>query len=84
MIFQKGINWNDCPVSQKRGRCITKQQVSKKAVNLKTNERVIALRSEWVVDVSIPIFSQDRRYIDRFVYPEREKEFALTENDLVL
>jgi tRNA(His) guanylyltransferase len=84
MIFQKGINWNDCPISQKRGRCVTKQQVSKKAVNPKTNESVVAMRSEWVVDVNIPVFSQDRRYIDRLVYPEREKEFTLTENDLVL
>lgn len=84
MIFQKGINWNDCPISQKRGRCVTKQQVSKQAVNLKTNENVTALRSEWVVGVNIPVFSQDRRYIDRFVFPEREKEFTLTETDLVL
>lgn len=73
MCFQKGVNWNDCPTSQKRGRCIVKQLSNREATNLKTGETVIALRSEWVVDNEIPIFSQDRSYISQYVYTENER-----------
>lgn len=75
MIFQKGINWNDCPTSQKRGRCIIKQYAEKTALNPKTQKYETALRSEWKVDNEIPIFSQDRAYIDRFVYPAVDKKY---------
>lgn len=70
MIFQKGINWNDCPVPQKRGRCIVKQETEKESYNPKEQKNVISVRSEWVVDNNIPVFSSDRAYIDRFVYPD--------------
>lgn len=67
MCFQKGINWNDCPTSQKRGRCIVKSTSPRTALNPKTNEYVTTERSEWVVDNEIPIFSQDRDYIGKYL-----------------
>lgn len=67
LIFQKGINWNDCPTSQKRGRCIVKKISPKTSLNPKTGEYITANRSEWVVDNEIPIFSQDRSYISKYV-----------------
>lgn len=67
LIFQKGINWNDCPASQKRGRCIVKKYTEKSTLNPKTQQYETALRSEWVVDNEIPIFSQDRNYINQYV-----------------
>lgn len=67
MIFQKGINWDKCPTSQKRGRCIIKTTSTKPATNPKTGETVVVERSEWIVDNEIPIFSQDRNYINRYV-----------------
>ncbi len=67
MIFQKGINWNDCPVPQKRGRCIIKTTSPRTALNPKTGEYVTTERSEWVVDNNIPIFTVDRNYIDKYV-----------------
>lgn len=69
MIFNKGINWNDCSTTQKRGRCITKQITSKVAHNPKSGESVMALRKEWIIDNEIPIFSQDRSYIDKLTFP---------------
>lgn len=69
MCFQKGFNWNDCPIPQKRGRCIVKTKTMKEGRNPKTGEVFQAERSEWVVDNNIPIFSQDRRYIDQYVFP---------------
>lgn len=57
LCFKKGINWNNLPTSFKRGRCITKQQYQKEDV----------MRSRWIVDNEIPIFSQDRNYIEKYI-----------------
>jgi tRNA(His) guanylyltransferase len=69
LCFQKGVNWNDCPTSQRRGRCIVKTKTMKEGKNPKTGEVFQAERTEWVVDNEIPIFSQDRLYLDKYVYP---------------
>ncbi|WP_063563014.1 tRNA(His) guanylyltransferase Thg1 family protein [Paenibacillus sp. O199] len=61
-LFQeRNINWNDIPTWQKRGVCITKEQFS-----LET-ENGVATRTRWDVDMDIPIFTQDRSYIEKFV-----------------
>lgn len=70
MCWQKGVNWNDCPVSQKRGRCIVKTKVFKSGVNPKTGVSINAERTEWTVDNNIPIFSQNREYINQYVYED--------------
>jgi tRNA(His) 5'-end guanylyltransferase len=72
LCFKKGINWNDCPTSQKRGRCIVKKQSAKEAINKHTGQTITALRSEWVIDNEIPIFSKDREYINRLVFDQDE------------
>lgn len=63
MIMAKGINWNDLPVWQKRGRCVVKETYMKGDVE----------RSRWYSDDSIPIFSQDRDYINKEVNVEPEE-----------
>lgn len=77
LCWQKGINWNDCPISQKRGRCIIKTDSLKSGVNPKTGEIFSANRTEWVVDNSIPIFSDDKFYIDKFVFDTKEVKVKL-------
>lgn len=60
MMFQdKQINWNDIDTVYKRGSCITKRYYTQQ-------EGVI--RTKWDVDRNIPIFTQDRNYIDKFVF----------------
>lgn len=54
MIFQKGQNWNDLPTYLKRGRCAIKIQ----------QEINGTIRSKWIIDKEIPIFSQNRDYIE--------------------
>lgn len=49
MIFQKGTNWNDFPVKQKRGRLIIKEAYEKEG----------AMRSRWV-SVDAPDFNKER------------------------
>lgn len=58
MLFQeKDINFNDLPTYQKRGACIIKESYMKEE----------AQRTRWVVDKDIPIFTQDRNYIEKYL-----------------
>ena len=71
MIFQKGINWNNYEVWQKRGSCIYKTPGTKivtfmdKRTNTLENKEVDVM--EWREDKNIPIFSQARDYINSFL-----------------
>jgi len=58
MFTEKGVNWNDCAVPQKRGTCVVKQTVLKNGVE----------RTPWIIDENIPVFTKDREYIGRFVF----------------
>jgi tRNA(His) guanylyltransferase len=57
MIHAKGKNWDDLPTALKRGRCVVKASIARDG----------GIRKKWVVDNEIPIFSQDRDYIERFL-----------------
>lgn len=52
---EKGINWNDCKTVEKRGSCVI--HVFDKSIN----------RSKWIVDEEIPIFAQNRDYIENIL-----------------
>jgi tRNA(His) 5'-end guanylyltransferase len=67
LCFQKGINWNYCPPSDKRGRCIVKTKKVKTGIQPTTGIEFTAERSEWIVDNIIPIFSEDRSYIEKLI-----------------
>ena len=62
LFIFKGINWNDLPTYNKRGCCCTKVE----NINFKNSE-TIYVRSGWEIDDDIPIFTQDRNYVERFV-----------------
>jgi tRNA(His) guanylyltransferase len=55
MLHTRGLNWNDCSIPEKRGVCVVHAP--------STNE----VPGGWFVDEEIPIFSQNRTYIDRLV-----------------
>jgi len=78
LCFQKGHNWNNCPTPQKRGRCIVKTKTLKQGTNPKTGEVFMAERSDWVVDNEIPIFSQDRDYINKYVFVKNNEAKELS------
>lgn len=68
MLFtEKGINWNDFPTDCKRGSCCYKRQVEKVVTIPKTNEERLVNRSEWFIDKNIPIFTQDRSYVEKWL-----------------
>lgn len=52
LMLEKNINWNDCKTVEKRGTCVIHTWDEK--LN----------RSRWEIDEDIPIFSQNRDYIE--------------------
>lgn len=54
LLHQKNVNWNDLATHLKRGRGIRKESYI-------GNEN--SLRTRWVVDNNIPVFTQNREYI---------------------
>lgn len=67
LMTQKGINWNDYATTLKRGSCCIKEVTTVKRVDILGKEVDIETRSEWVIDNEIPIFLQDRNYIERLI-----------------
>ena len=65
MLWQeKNINWNDFETVKKRGSCCTKTG-KHTIIDIQTGEQ--KERLVWEIDKDIPIFTQDRNYIERFV-----------------
>lgn len=65
MLWQeKNINWNDFETVKKRGSCCTKTG-KHTVIDIQTSEQ--KERLAWEIDREIPIFTQDRNYIERFV-----------------
>jgi tRNA(His) 5'-end guanylyltransferase len=52
LMLEKGINWNDLQTWQKRGSCVIK----------------LPETGEWVIDDEIPIFTQDRDYVNKYIF----------------
>lgn len=68
MLFtEKGINWNDFPTDCKRGICCYKREVKKEITAPNTGEKMTVNRSEWFIDKDIPIFTQDRSYVEKWL-----------------
>ena len=66
LMLEKGINFNDMATEFKRGVCCVKKEVP-------CLDRLLGYKLDWVIDKEIPIFTQDRDYIERFVYSENEE-----------
>lgn len=55
---EKNINWNSFPTHLKRGSCCIKERYECKT------ENGWVLRSRWIIDEEIPIFSQNTNYVN--------------------
>lgn len=74
LMTQKGINWNDLLVYQKRGSCVIKTKETENVVkdNIGTDgSRIgttITVRSKWIIDKDIPIFkAKGREYVEKLI-----------------
>ena len=61
MLFQKGINWNDYSVPEKRGAFVRRADM-----DIDSLETVYT--RTWIIDTEMPILTEDRNYIDKLVY----------------
>lgn len=68
MIFEKGINWNDLPIGQKRGRIIVKE--SETVIRPTFLGEFTAERTYWLVKEP-PIFSAERELLTNLI-PDNE------------
>lgn len=67
LMTQKGINWNDYATTFKRGSCCIKVDDGLTKYDEAGNICGYTQRSKWIIDNEIPIFSQDRNYIERLI-----------------
>lgn len=67
LMTQKGINWNDYATTLKRGSCCIKVDDSLTEYDEVGNIRGYTQRNKWVIDNKIPIFTQDRNYVEKLI-----------------
>ena len=75
LMTQKGINWNDFPVYQKRGSCCIKETYCPELGENNTDSEtsIQTARTQWVIDKEIPIFKGDNRaYIENLIFVGEE------------
>ena len=64
LMMQKSINWNNYATTLKRGSCCIKTVIQDPNVDIKDGAYPI---SKWVIDNEIPIFTQDRNYVEKLI-----------------
>ena len=68
MLLNKKINWTDLSVVKQRGFCVVKEFFMLDVISdNKEQAPQQATRSRWTIDENIPIFSNDKYYIDLLV-----------------
>ena len=75
LMLQKGINFNDMPTEFKRGVCCVKETYWPGKVTPGCEDCPIdatELRTRWVIDKEIPIFTQNRSYVKNTLKGERK------------
>ena len=81
MIFQKGQNWNDLSPRKKRGCVIQKitevtemnlQSIDMMSDNTMSNRYTGTTRSNWVVRIDTPIFTQDKEFLTGIIPSNHE------------
>lgn len=67
LLHRAGVNWNDCPADQKRGRVVRRVGSDREVtyVHKRTGETVTQTvrDQQWEVDRDIPVFTRDRVFL---------------------
>lgn len=68
MLVEKNIKWEAYPIPQQRGICVIKQPTPvTTTIYFDTNETETTYRNKWTIDETIPLFWEDRDYIDKLL-----------------
>lgn len=62
MLFQKGINWNDYSIPEKRGSFVRRFTET-----TTTEDGMEIIRHPWYIDDEMPILTEDRAYIEELI-----------------
>jgi tRNA(His) 5'-end guanylyltransferase len=67
LMLEKGINFNDMPTDFRRGTCCIKEEYYPEPMPGYEHCPIDAtsVRTRWVLDKDIPIFTQNRNYVER-------------------
>lgn len=63
MLFQKGINWNNYSIPEKRGSFVRRYTET-----IEREDGAVIVRNPWYIDEEMPILTEDRNYIEELVY----------------
>lgn len=58
LMLEKNVNWNDLDTWKKRGICVLRKKYKD--------------QTGWAMDTNIPIFTQDRNYVEQYLNVENE------------
>lgn len=64
---EKGINWNDFPDDCKRGAACYRVEQTTEMKDPRSGEMITVRRKQWKIDREIPIFTQEREFVERFL-----------------
>ena len=68
MLFtEKNINWNDYDTYYKRGTAVYKVKSTENIFIPKLSKNIQVTRNKWIIDKDIPIFTQDRSFIEKWL-----------------
>ena len=69
MLVEKNLKWESIPVSCQRGVCVVKKPTKVKTqIDMKAMTYMEMTRNRWTVDNNIPLFWEDRKYIDKLIF----------------
>lgn len=63
MLFQKGINWNNYSIPEKRGSFVRRYTET-----IEREDGSVIVRNPWYIDSEMPILTEHRDYIEDLVY----------------
>lgn len=66
LLQDKGVVWEDFPIEYQRGSCCYKVP-STETIHIKDRGAVSVQRNKWVVDCDIPVFTQDREFVQKWI-----------------
>ena len=74
MLVEKNIKWEAYSKACQRGICVTKQSTPiMTTVYFGTNKTETTYRNKWIIDEVIPLFWENREYIDKLLGDKYEK-----------
>lgn len=63
MLFQRGINWNNYSIPEKRGSFVRRDTET-----IEREDGSVIVRNPWYIDTEMPILTEHRDYIEDLVY----------------